>query len=29
MRSFWSVAFAVAWRVLHNVFTTPSFFCPG
>jgi ABC-type multidrug transport system permease subunit len=29
MRSFWSVAFAVAWRVLHNVFTTPSLFLPG
>jgi ABC-2 type transport system permease protein len=28
-RSFWSVAFAVAWRVLHNVFTTPSLFLPG
>ena len=29
MRSFWSVAFAVAWRVLHNVFTTPSLLLPG
>jgi di/tricarboxylate transporter len=29
MRSFWSVALAVAWRVLHNVFTTPSLFLPG
>jgi hypothetical protein len=29
MRNFWSVAFAVAWRVLHNVFTTPSLFLPG
>ena len=29
MRSFLSVAFAVAWRVLHNVFTTPSLFLPG
>jgi ABC-type multidrug transport system permease subunit len=28
-RDFWSVAFAVAWRVLHNVFTTPSLFLPG
>jgi ABC-2 type transport system permease protein len=28
-RNFWSVAFAVAWRVLHNVFTTPSLFLPG
>jgi ABC-2 type transport system permease protein len=28
-RAFWSVAFAVAWRVLHNVFTTPSLFLPG
>jgi ABC-2 type transport system permease protein len=28
-RQFWSVAFAVAWRVLHNVFTTPSLFLPG
>ena len=28
-RSFWSVAFAVAWRVLHNVYTTPSLFVPG
>src|SRR4029453_13207399 len=29
MRSFWSVTLAVAWRVLHNVFTTPSLFLPG
>jgi len=29
MRSFWSVAFAVAWRVLHNVFTTPSLLFPS
>ena len=28
-RQFWSVALAVAWRVLHNVFTTPSLFLPG
>ena len=28
-KQFWSVAFAVAWRVLHNVFTTPSCSCPG
>src|SRR5262245_8265673 len=28
-RQFWNVAFAVAWRVLHNVFTTPSLFLPG
>jgi len=28
-RDFWYVAFAVAWRVLHNVFTTPSLFLPG
>jgi ABC-2 type transport system permease protein len=28
-RDFWSVVFAVAWRVLHNVFTTPSLFLPG
>ena len=28
-RAFWSVAFAVAWRVLHNVFTTPSLLLPG
>jgi ABC-2 type transport system permease protein len=28
-RSFWSVAFAVAWRVLHNVFTTPSLLFPS
>jgi ABC-type multidrug transport system permease subunit len=28
-RQFWSVAFAVAWRVLHNVFTTPALFLPG
>ncbi len=29
MKSFWSVAFAVAWRVLHNVFTTPSLLFPS
>jgi ABC transporter DrrB family efflux protein len=29
MRSFWSVALAVAWRVLHNVFTTPSLLFPS
>jgi ABC-2 type transport system permease protein len=29
VRSFWSVALAVAWRVLHNVFTTPSLLLPG
>ena len=28
-RPFWSVALAVAWRVLHNVFTTPSLLLPG
>ncbi|MEK6276215.1 MAG: ABC transporter permease [Actinomycetota bacterium] len=28
-RNFWSVAFAVAWRVLHNVFTTPSILFPS
>jgi ABC-2 type transport system permease protein len=28
-RQFWSVAFAVAWRVVHNVFTTPSLLLPG
>jgi len=28
-RNFWSVAFAVAWRVVHNVFTTPALFVPG
>ena len=28
-RHFWSVALAVAWRVLHNVFTTPSLLLPG
>jgi ABC-2 type transport system permease protein len=27
--SFWSVALAVAWRVLHNVFTTPSLLFPS
>jgi ABC-2 type transport system permease protein len=27
--NFWSVAFAVAWRVLHNVFTTPSLLLPS
>jgi ABC-2 type transport system permease protein len=26
---FWSVALAVAWRVVHNVFTTPSLMLPG
>jgi ABC-2 type transport system permease protein len=29
MRNFWSVALAVAWRVLHNVFTTPSLLFPS
>jgi ABC-2 type transport system permease protein len=29
MKSFWSVAFAVCWRVLHNVFTTPSLLVPS
>jgi ABC-2 type transport system permease protein len=29
MRSFSSVALAVAWRVVHNVFTTPSLLLPG
>jgi ABC-2 type transport system permease protein len=28
-RAFWSVALAVAWRVLHNVFTTPSLILPS
>jgi ABC-2 type transport system permease protein len=28
-RDFWSVALAVAWRVLHNVFTTPSLILPS
>jgi ABC-2 type transport system permease protein len=28
-RGFWSVALAVAWRVLHNVYTTPSLLVPG
>ncbi|MEP6909847.1 MAG: ABC transporter permease [Actinomycetota bacterium] len=28
-KSFWSVAFAVAWRVLHNVFTTPTLLFPS
>jgi ABC-2 type transport system permease protein len=28
-KNFWSVAFAVAWRVLHNVFTTPSLLFPS
>jgi ABC-2 type transport system permease protein len=28
-KSFWSVALAVAWRVLHNVFTTPSLLLPS
>ena len=27
--TFWSVALAVAWRVVHNVFTTPSLLLPG
>jgi ABC-2 type transport system permease protein len=27
--NFWSVALAVAWRVLHNVFTTPSLLFPS
>ena len=27
--AFWSVALAVAWRVVHNVFTTPSLLLPG
>jgi ABC-2 type transport system permease protein len=26
---FWPVALAVAWRVVHNVFTTPSLLLPG
>jgi ABC-2 type transport system permease protein len=26
---FWSVALAVAWRVIHNIFTTPSLLLPG
>ena len=29
MSAFWSVALAVAWRVVHNVFTTPSLLLPG
>jgi len=29
MRSFLSVALAVAWRVLHNVFSTPSLLLPS
>jgi len=29
VKSFWSVGFAVAWRVLHNVFTTPSLLFPS
>ena len=29
MSPFWSVALAVAWRVVHNVFTTPSLLLPG
>ena len=29
VRGFWSVAIAVAWRVLHNVFTTPSLLVPS
>jgi ABC-2 type transport system permease protein len=28
-RDFWSVALAVAWRVIHNIFTTPSLLLPG
>jgi ABC-2 type transport system permease protein len=28
-KNFWSVAFAVAWRVLHNVFTTPALLLPS
>jgi ABC-type multidrug transport system permease subunit len=28
-RNFWSVAFAVAWRVLHTIFTTPSLLFPS
>ena len=28
-RGFWSVALAVAWRVLHNVYTTPALLVPG
>jgi ABC-2 type transport system permease protein len=28
-RSFWSVALAVAWRVVHNVYTTPALLVPG
>jgi ABC-2 type transport system permease protein len=28
-RQFWSVALAVAWRVIHNIFTTPSLLLPG
>ena len=28
-RDFWNAAFAVAWRVLHNVFTTPSLLLPS
>jgi ABC-2 type transport system permease protein len=28
-RSFWTVALAVAWRVVHNVYTTPSLLVPG
>jgi ABC-2 type transport system permease protein len=28
-KQFWSVALAVAWRVVHNVFTTPSLLLPG
>jgi ABC-2 type transport system permease protein len=28
-RGFWSVAIAVAWRVIHNVYTTPSLLVPG
>jgi ABC-2 type transport system permease protein len=29
MRNVFAVAIAVAWRVLHNVFTTPSLLLPG
>ena len=28
-RAFWSAALAVAWRILHNVYTTPSLLLPG
>ena len=29
VRAFFSVALAVAWRVLHNVFTTPALLLPS